>query len=109
MEPRHSWTVGETRRTPKGRPLRGIRTDSYCSFEMGSGKDGQLANCLKQAICQLEPKTAFLQEITATGGTLSFNAFWYPNGDTGETFSLELIQAMAAMGVSLDLNVYDDR
>jgi hypothetical protein len=109
MEPEFSWKAGEPRKTPKGTPLEGSRKESYCTFEIGRGDDGELAKCLSTAVDNFQAQSEFLREIRAAGGSLMFYAFWYPNGDTGEVFATDLLRKMADIGIDLGINVYDDR
>lgn len=108
-EPDASWKAGEPRMTPDGSILEGLRKESYCNFPIGAGGDGELAACLRAALDELASKGSFLQEIGATGGSLMFYTYWYPNGDTGEVFGATLLQTMADLGIELGINVYDDR
>jgi hypothetical protein len=105
----NGWTVGEERVTPAGTRLTGTRRDTYCNFIVGEGDDGELASCLAEAVDALMPHKGHLAELHRTGGVLSFYVFWYPNGDTGETFKTELLQKLASLNIDLGLNVYDDR
>ena len=87
----------------------GNRQESYCSFEIGAGDDGALAAFLGAALFKLKPRRDFLLELRATGGSLMFYVFWYPNGDTGDVFTVPLLNDLADMGIELGINVYDDR
>lgn len=109
MAPEFSWTAGEARTTPRGTLLEGVHRDSYCSFHLGSGDDGQLARCLDVCLTELAGAATFLTEMRKTGGSLMFYAFWHPNGDTGEVFGTDLMRRMADLGIVLGINVYDDR
>jgi hypothetical protein len=107
--PKHSWTVGEPKKTPKGTPLDGLRTETYCCFDIDEGRDGEFASCLRRAVSDLRQVEVDLRELCSSGGTLMFYVFWYPNGDTGEIFETELLLQMASLGIELGINVYDDR
>lgn len=109
MTPKFCWTAGEPRKTPKGTPLDGVREESYCTFDIGSGDDGELARCLSTALLKLTPAAEFLRHVRDAGGSPMFYVFWYPNGDTGEVFGTELLRNMAEMGIELGINVFDDR
>jgi hypothetical protein len=109
MKPKFSWKVGTPRVTPKGNSLGGTRTDSYCSFEIGQGSDGEVAKCISDALERLTPHSEFLSKLRTTGGSLMFYIFWYPNGDTGDVFRSDVLAKMASLGIDLGLNVYDDR
>ena len=103
------WRAGEPRVTPTGRRLGGVRAETYCSFRVGEGDDGALAECLAAYVTGLEPHAAFLRELKASGGELLFYAFWHPSGDSGEIFHADLLSRLAALGIDLGINVYDDR
>lgn len=107
--PKYAWMAGSPRTTPNGRILEGVNAETYCTFAIGEGSDGELARCLAQAVAGLEPCSAFLREIKASGGNLLFYAFWHPNGDTGEVFDAALLGKLAALAIDLGVNVYDDR
>ena len=109
MSPRTAWNVGEPRVSASGRLLGGTRTETYCWFPMGDGHDGELARCLSDALLELETRVNAVRALKATGGTIQFYVFWYPNGDTGQVFDTALLSRMAALGIDLGINVYDDR
>jgi hypothetical protein len=101
--------AGERRKTPKGSILDGHYAQTYCSFFVGEGKDGELAACLKSAVAQLADVAEALHEIRRGGGSVVFFAFWYPNGDQGEIFDAKLLGKMSELGIDFGLNVFDDR
>lgn len=105
-EAKVSWAAGEPRKTPKGRLLGGVREESYCAFDIGSGNDGALAECLDAAVARLQPARDFIRQMRATGGSLMLYVSWYPAGDTGEVFGAALLRDMADLGIALGLNVY---
>lgn len=103
------WTAGEPRATPTGHPLGGVREESYCSFRLARPDDGELARCLSEIMDVLESRRGYLEEISRTGGRLNIFVFWRSGGDTGETFSADLLSRLASLNVDLGINVYDDR
>ena len=109
MAPKYSWKAGSPRVSPKGNSLGGTRKESYCTFDIGRGSDGEVAECLADALKRLTEHSEFLANLKATGGSVMFYIFWYPNGDTGEVFGADLLAQMAHLGIDLGLNVYDDR
>lgn len=54
----------------------------------------------------LEPHRAFIEEVRRTGGSVEVFARWYPNGDTGESLSADVLAKLGSLGVSLGFNVY---
>jgi hypothetical protein len=109
IAPVWSWQVGEARRTQKGSPLTGVYRDSYRTFDLGGGEDGEVAKHILSDLEGLTPKREFIRNVSATGGSAAFYVFWYPNGDMGEVFEAPLLSALGEAGIALMLNVYDDR
>ncbi|MEH6697540.1 MAG: hypothetical protein V7672_02465 [Brevundimonas sp.] len=103
------WTAGEPRVTPTGRPLGGVREESYCSFRIARRDDGEMARSISEIMDVLEAHRAHLEEISRTGGRLNIFVFWRAGGDTGETFNADLLGRLASLNVDLGINVYDDR
>ena len=108
-QPKYSWALGEPRRTPKGTVLPGVRKQNYCSFDLVSGSDGELAKSLLSEIDLLKKHREFLHTVYDLGGSAMLYVFWYPNGDTGEVFSVPLLRDLADLRIEIGLNVYDDR
>jgi hypothetical protein len=74
MSPKACWTAGDARVTSKGTSLGGVRDESYCTFDIGEGEDGELAKCLDLGLSKLEANKEFSSEVRATGGSLMFYA-----------------------------------
>ncbi len=103
----YCWDAGEQRKTPKGALLGGTRRESYCSFDVGEGEDGNLAQCLNVELDEIEKCAPFLNGFRSTGGKLEFFCFWHSDGDTGEIFEPQLLARMAALEIALGINVLD--
>lgn len=102
LPPVRCWAVGEERATPKGALLPGTYLESYCVFDLGDGSDGQLADFLRQALGKLEHAASFIGELRQSGGKLNFFVSWSP-GERGEVFDVELLAAMAGLGIDLGI------
>lgn len=109
MTPSHSWAKGDQRWAPNGRLLNGEREESYAYFPMGSGEDGELAKAMDRTIGVLEKHAQFFNKFGVTGGAAMLYVYWYPNGDTGEVFNIELLRRMSELGVEFGLNVYESQ
>jgi len=109
ITPNWSWQVGEGRRTPRGTRLSGVYSDSYCTFDVAAGEDGEVAEHVRETFKRMNNKREFIRRVCSTGGSAAFYVFWYPNGDTGEVFEGSLLLALGEVGIALMLNVYDDR
>jgi hypothetical protein len=109
LVPEYSWKSGSPRETPEKTPSSGTRKESYCTFRLGDGQDGELANVIGRAVESLAQHAEFFRDLRATGGSAMFYVFWYPNGDTGDVFGADLLTQMGQLGIEFGLNVYDDR
>lgn len=108
LTPERCWAVGDARETPKGNPLLGTRTESYCVFDLGSGDDGALADLLREVLKGLEHAAAFIGELRDTGGKLNFYVFW-TLGERGELFDAALLADMARLGIDLGIEPVKDK
>lgn len=106
MVPARIWKSGEERTTPKGTRVGGIRDHSYCSIAFGESSKAPLNEKIAAALSVLKPQRALLRELTHTGGALSFFVGVFCDDNTGESLSGALLEAMADLGIGLDLDIY---
>jgi hypothetical protein len=100
--PLRYWAVGEPRRTPIGTALPGTQRETYCVFAVGEGNDGELADCLRSAVADLESAAPLFQELRATGGSINFYVSWTA-GERGEVLDTKLLFSIAQLGVDLGI------
>lgn len=72
LEPGIAWRAGEPRRTPKGTPLEGVRSEGYWSanpFSYGwrESTDAQVEDTLVELVSFLEPHKDFLLSLGQAG------------------------------------------
>lgn len=108
MSARHKHTRGTSRQTPTGSRLLGGYRESYCSFDLGAGDDGQLASYLKELVDSLSAKREYIAQIKQTGGRLNFYVGW-TCGERGEVFDVELLSRLAWLGVDLGIEPFRTR
>lgn len=109
LEAQFVHVAGQPRKTPNGIKTGGVYKQSYVCTHSVDGTDGRIAETISEWLDRLEPAYEFLQEFRRTGGTVNFNIFWYPNGDTGAVFDACLLDRIIKLGLDLGINVYDDR
>lgn len=98
-----SCAVGEPRQASNGRALGGTYRETYCLFDIGRGEDGELADCLRDAVVELGAGKALFQELRATGGSVAFYVDWTPSG-RGEVFDAALMSSIADLGIDLGID-----
>jgi Domain of unknown function (DUF4279) len=106
LEPKWQHKIGEPRMTPKGVPLDGVYDCSYCSFCFNRQIDEELHDMLDRILnCLIQHKDLFYR-IRDTGGRSEFFVGWYSPGNTGDTFSYELLNKINSLRIDLALDVY---
>lgn len=105
--PIRSWAAGDARLTPVGTPLPGAYRETYCVFDLGEGRDGELAQCLRNAVAGLKDATSLLHELRATGGRANLYVQWTV-GERGEVFDTALLSSIAELGIDLGIEPLRD-
>lgn len=100
------WKAGDERRTPKGTKIGGIRSESACAFDFGPATRRPLAKQIEAALLLLKPHRRMLRSLSSTGGRISLFVGWFCDEYTGESFSHNVLEKMADLRISLDLNIY---
>jgi hypothetical protein len=110
LEPLRAWKAGEPRTTPTGRLLEGINRETYWSVKVCKGKmpPHTLATEVDSTLDNLSAHRAFLHRIRMAGGRCEFFVGWFIQSQAGETFSHSTLAKMAALGIDLSLDNYND-
>jgi hypothetical protein len=107
MTPRHSWKVGERRRTAAGHPLGGVYPITHWCSEAVEGQGFDMAEALSSHLLTLEAHRTFLSHFTSTGGSIECFVGWFTDGqNTGVTLDWELLSRLSALQIELGLDVY---
>jgi hypothetical protein len=106
MEPKRKWTAGKKRETPKGSPLIGVNSSTYCSFQLEHPAGVQLADFLDVYSDKLYRHKDFFEELRSTGGSLEYFIGWYSDRNSGQVFNLGLLSKLVALGIELSIDFY---
>ena len=106
ITPKHMWTVGEPRKTPRGDPLPGNYKETYCYFLVGSGEGKELAKLLDSCCDRLYQHADFFQSIRSTGGKLEYFIGWFADNNCGETFDIGLLRKLVDLGIDISIDLY---
>lgn len=106
MEPKHSHKAGEARITPKGTPLDGIYPSSYCSFPINQADSEELSAVLGRIVQTLIPHKAVFEGIRSDGGRIELFIGWYSAGNSGDTFTSDMLSTLGDLKIDLALDVY---
>lgn len=99
------WKKGEPRVTPKGRALSGTYQKSSWSSELGR-QQKDLPAGLQSALTILRPHKDYLAKLVADGAKLRFFVGWFSDFNARDVLDWQLLQDIAALKISLDLDVY---
>lgn len=106
-DPRYSWTVGQPRKTRKGEPLPGAYKETYWSYSFDVPEDDDLPRFLDEALTELAQHKSFFDQIQESGGKAGFFIGLFSGAfNTGFVLSADLQRRAAALGLSLDFDIY---
>lgn len=110
LEPYVAWRAGDPRRTPKGTPLEGVRSDGYwCadafSYGWRDSTDAQIEDALEELITLLEPHRDFLLGISQ-GGFVRVWVSSHSNRNFGLELSPGMLGRLASLGATFIHDVY---
>lgn len=108
LEPQVAWRAGDSRKTPKGTLLEGVRTEGYWSadpFSYGwrESADAQIEDALHELVAYLEPHRDFLLGISQGGAV----RVWV-SSHSKRNFALELSPSMLSRLASLGATFVHD-
>ncbi|WP_298871877.1 DUF4279 domain-containing protein [uncultured Bradyrhizobium sp.] len=106
LTPSVIWRAGDERRTPKGRRLDGVRSDSYCSIELGPSTRSPPAKRIESALALLRPHRRILRKLVSTGGRISLFLGWFCDKHTGDALEHHVLGQAADLRIAIDFNVY---
>ena len=100
------WTVGEARVAPNGRPIGGLRDDSYCAFEVPESETLALNAAIIALSDRLEKRSAAVKDLARQGADIEF----YATADAanrGEMIEAAAIAALARLNAGLAIDWYE--
>jgi hypothetical protein len=107
LEPLREWKRGDARTTPRGRPLEGLRDDSYWTTPLDVSNSKDLESALGQIANWLESHEPFLARHAESGGvTRLFIGFFLESFKTGFLLEPALLAKYSSLGVGLDFDMY---
>jgi hypothetical protein len=113
MRPSNTWRVGEPRRTPAGKPLKGVHRDSFWTAPIigkrfATSPRRSLEPSLSGVITKLTAHRTLLRRLRRTGGQaeLFVGLFAEDLGNFGLDLPLDLLSRMSSVGLSLSLDIY---
>ena len=109
MEPEWKHKIGDPRTTPKGITLDGFYDTSYCSFLITPRKNEELHDVIERIVTDLQKHESLFCRIREDGGCIEFFVGWFSTGNSGETFSSDLLRKLGKLQIDLSLDVYGDK
>ena len=112
LEPAHSWTAGEPRRSQTGAPLGGNHRDSYWSAPLPAQMDGPNSMPLElffsQQVLQLGRHRDFLSKLQSGGGEVSLLVEIAPVANASLTFSSATARKLAELNIEVEFQFVGD-
>jgi hypothetical protein len=106
LVPSRAWRCGEPRFTPKGTRLEGVWRDTRWSHRFELDKNATIETAIASALGALTVARPLIATLRGTGGTAEL--IMSLPGDTyrGALVSIELLKALADLGISLGIEVF---
>jgi hypothetical protein len=101
LNPKHFWAVGSAKASGEG-----VRHESYWTHEFKHPKDVELAIFLNSVVDKLSIHKMFFEKLVLTQGSIEFFIGCFLNGNQGEIFDWQLLRKIAALRISLSLDIY---
>jgi len=112
LEPAHSWTAGEPRRSQTGAPLGGNHRDSYWSAQLPAQMDGPNSMPLElffsQQVLQLGRHRDLLSKVQSDGGEISLLVEISPVANAALTFSSATARKLADLNIEVEFQFVGD-
>ena len=105
-EPSFSYMAGSPRRTPKGNALPGTNKDSFWYAEVPVEQGCTLSEVIDHLNRRLSPHAQYLDQLVCTGGKIEYFIGWFVGRNAGDTFSWAMLEACAALRISLAFDIY---
>lgn len=106
LQPVVCQSVGTARVTPKGRPLKGTYSQSYCLFEIAEGELDAATSALEDAVMQFEGAQNSIQILTKGGGETFLALAIFTGEESGLEFPNSLLGRISALGVGIMISSY---
>src|SRR5579862_3943464 len=112
IEPAHTWTAGEPRRSQTGEPLGGRHRDSYWSAPLPAPLVGAISipleGFLSQQLLLLARHRDCLRRVQADGGELSLLIELSPVANAAFTFSSAIARKLADLNIEVEFQFVAD-
>jgi hypothetical protein len=112
LEPAHTWTAGEPRRSQTGAPLGGNHRDSYWSAPLPAQMIGPNSMPLElffsQQVLQLSRHRDFLCKLQSDGGEISLLVELAPVANASLTFSSATARKLADLNIEVEFQFVGD-
>lgn len=111
INPSNSWIVGRPRKTPRGEPLDGVRSESFWTARLleGTSQDRGLSAAIAQALSRLARGRDFLKGVSDSGGRAElFIGWFFDHGSSGDVLGHALLRSLADLRIDLSFDVYGD-
>ena len=103
------WRAGEPHQAPGGRPLEGVRPDSYAYIRLALQASGTLSAALDLILDELQSVGPELQAFAEDGGSAELFVHWCFNANSGDTLDWQLLQRLSESRLDLALDIYPER
>jgi len=99
-------TVGQLRKTPKGRALEGTYESTYCCFTLLPKRSGNFIDGIEELLPLLNSHEDFLKKINSEGGKAELFVGVFVEQTTGFSLEIEIMSVLVDLSVELSVEFY---
>lgn len=101
------WKAGESRETPRGKPLDGFWRESYWTAPLDTPEPEDIEAALARIAEWLGEHDSFLADHARSGGSAElFIGFFLEGANSGFLLEPTLLEKFSALGVALGFDIY---
>ncbi|MBK0014556.1 DUF4279 domain-containing protein [Stenotrophomonas sp. S41] len=108
LVPDFSYSAGDARVTPKGKPIGGVRDGSYWLHSFVEGNDGDVESSLEQIVRFLSVRQEFFEQIARSGGRSELFIGWFSSENTGFNIGNSILRKLVDLSIDLSFDIYPE-
>lgn len=106
-EPHNAWSAGDSRVTPAGTTLAGIRQDTMCAFRFESDEE-RATSVVASKMKHLFSRRAYVNELVSSGGTIALNVGLNGQFNSGLDLSPDTLHHLDELGILFSIECFPD-
>lgn len=105
MKSTWQYSKGDRKTSPNGRPLSGLRKDSFWVGESIAGSDSP-DNDIQRMLSELSENSEFVEKLVGSGGRVEILVGWFLSGNASLMLSNPIVKLADRLNVDIRIELY---